>query len=76
MSLKASVSSLKIFAPMPAPKAAPTLPSLLYNSTGVLVIFTKQSTKTSLKNIFALPARIIFGSILLSRIISKPYLKE
>jgi hypothetical protein len=31
---------------MPAPKAAPTLPSQLYNSTGVLVTFTNALVNT------------------------------
>ena len=60
---------------MPAPKAAPTLPSTLYKATGTPVAFTKAWVNTGLKNKLACPALITEGSKLFSLIISSPYLK-
>src|ERR1700712_1201065 len=70
---KASFGLLYTPAPIPAPIAAPTLPSQLYNSTGTFNVFTKLSVNTSLKKRLALPARITFGYMPFSFIMSSPY---
>src|SRR3954465_2711038 len=56
--LNASFGEGKIPAPIPAPRAAPILPSFSYNSTGTFVASTNASAKRSLKNIFAFPTRM------------------
>src|SRR5262249_41002804 len=71
-SLNASFGEEKIPAPIPAPSAAPTLPSFSYNSTGTFVVSTKTEEKRSLKNIFAFPTRITEGRMPFSRIMSRP----
>lgn len=56
---KASLLSLYKPHPMPAPLAAPMLPSVPYNSMTAPLVLASASQNTWLRNIFALPAWIV-----------------